>query len=516
MNGAESLVKTLVASGVDTCFANPGTSEMHFVAALDHVPGIRCVLGLQENVATGAADGYWRMLHKPAATLLHLGPGLANGAANLHNARKASSGIVNVVGEHATYHLQYDAPLTSDIDGIARPFSAWIGRAKAAHDVAKLGAEAVSIARSGSGKIATMVLPADTAWTEVTGPAPQLPVPPRAQVDDSAILAAAAALKKAGPRGMLVLGGHALLRPCQDVAARIAAATGCKLSNPGASARMERGGDLPRTGRVPYILSQALAYLKDTDEMVLVGCRRPVAFFAYPDQPSLLTPDHCNITPVADVDDDLLDALERLADAVKAPKGKAAGPAPLEKPGLPTGGVSVEKIAAAVAALLPDHAIVLDESLTSGRGIFAATEASGPHDWLQNMGGSIGYSLPMAVGCAVACPDRKVIALTGDGSAFYTLQALWSMAREQLNITVVIFANRTYNILRGELTNVGVLNPGPRAVDMLTLDRPDPDWVALAKGHGVPAVRVDEMGDFSRAFAAALETRGPQLVELVF
>lgn len=514
MNGAESLVRTLLASGVDTCFANPGTSEMHFVVALDQVPGVRCVLGLFEGVVTGAADGYWRMLHKPAATLLHLGPGLANGVANLHNARKAASGIVNVVGEHATYHLQYDAPLTSDIDGIARPVSAWIGRARAAHDVPKLGAEAVSVARSGSGRIATMVLPADTAWTEVTGPAPALPVPPRAKVDDSAIVAAAAALKKAGPRGILVLGGHALLRPCLQVAARIAAATGCKLSNPGASARMERGGDLPRVGRVPYILQQALAYLKDTDEMVLVGARRPVAFFAYPGQPSLLTPDHCHITPVADVDDDLLDALERLADAVQAPK-TAPAPQALPKPDLPDGAPSFDKIAAAVAALIPDHAIVLDESLTSGRGIFAASEASGPHDWLQNMGGSIGYSLPMAVGCAIVCPDRKVVALTGDGSAFYTLQALWTMARENLDVTVVIFANRSYNILRGELANVGAGNPGPRAIDMLTLDRPDPDWVALAKGHGVAAERVEDMAAFARAFRGALREKGPRLIELI-
>ncbi|WP_341702970.1 acetolactate synthase large subunit [Ferrovibrio sp.] len=514
MNGAESLVRTLVASGVDTCFANPGTSEMHFVAALDHVPGVRCVLGLFEGVVTGAADGYWRMTHRPAATLLHLGPGLANGLANLHNARKAGSGIVNVVGEHATYHLQYDAPLTSDIDGIARPVSAWLGRARAAHDVPKLGAEAVAVARSGSGRIATMVLPADTAWTEVTGPAPVLPVPARAKVDDSAILAAATALKKAGPRGMLVLGGHALLRPCLLVAARIAAATGCRLSNPGASARMERGGGLPHVGRVPYILQQALSYLKDTDEMVLVGARRPVAFFAYPGQPSLLTPDSCHVTPVADVDDDLLDALERLADAVKAPKTVPAAPA-LPKPALPGGAPSFEKIAAAIAALLPDHAIVLDESLTSGRGIFAASEASGPHDWLQNMGGSIGYSLPMAVGTAIACPDRKVIALTGDGSAFYTLQALWTMAREKLDVTVVIFANRSYNILRGELANVGAANPGPRAIDMLTLDRPDPDWVALARGHGVAGIRVEDMEGFVTAFADSVQEKGPRLIELV-
>jgi len=514
MNGAESLVRTLLASGVDTCFANPGTSEMHFVAALDRVPGVRCVLGLFEGVVTGAADGYWRMAGKPAATLLHLGPGLANGVANLHNARKASSGIVNVIGEHATYHLQYDAPLTSDIDGIARPVSHWIGRAATANDVAPLGAEAVRAATSGAGQIASLILPADTAWTEAAGVAPALAPPVRRKADDAAIAAAATALKQAGANGMLLLGGVALQRRGLELAARISAATGCRLSNAGYSARMERGGGLPEVGRIPYVVDLALAYLKDLQQIVLIGARRPVAFFAYPGKPSLLLPDGCGITPVAEVDDDLVDALERLADALAAPKTVMQQKIPA-LPALPDGAPTPDKIAAAIAALLPEQAIVVDESITSGRGIFAAAAASAPHDWLNNMGGSIGYSLPVAVGCAVACPDRKVVALTGDGSAFYTLQALWTMAREHLDVTMVVFANRSYAILRGELANVGAANPGPRAIDMLTLDRPAPDWVALAKGHGVAAERVDDMGAFIRVFRAALREKGPRLIELV-
>ncbi|HLT76730.1 MAG TPA: acetolactate synthase large subunit [Ferrovibrio sp.] len=514
MNGAESLVRTLLASDVNVCFANPGTSEMHFVAALDHVPGVRCVLGLFEGVVTGAADGYWRMAGKPAATLLHLGPGLANGVANLHNARKASSGIVNVIGEHATHHLQYDAPLTADIAGIARPVSHWIGTAKTATEAAKLGAEAVAAARTGAGQIASLILPADTAWTDADGPAAAIAPPARKKADDAAIQAAAQALKAAGANGMLMLGGVGLLRRGLELAARIAAATGCRLSNSGYSARMERGGGLPQVGRIPFVVDQALAYLKDVRELVLVGGRTPVAFFAYPGKPSLLLPQGCNTTAVASIDDDVIDALERLADAVGAPKSVAPAAQP-PLPALPDGTPTPDKVAAAIAALLPEQAIVVDESVTSGRGIFAAAAASAPHDWLNNMGGSIGFSFPVAVGCALACPDRKVVALTGDGSAFYTLQALWTMAREKLDITMVVFANRSYAILRNELANVGAANPGPRAIDMLTLDRPDPDWVALAKGHGVGGRRVDDMGDFAKAFRAALAEPGPQLIELV-
>lgn len=516
MNGAESLVRTLVASGVEMCFANPGTSEMHFVAALDHVPGIRCALGLAEGVVTGAADGYARLAEKPAATLLHLGPGLANGLSNLHNARKANSPIINVVGEHATYHLEHDSPLASDVDGIARPLSHWMGRARTATDVAPLGAQAVAAARTGAGQIATLILPANTAWDSAAAAAAPVAPPALEKADEAAIRAGADLLKQAGSKGMLLMGGRALLARGLEAAGRIQAVTGCRLSGQGSNARITRHPDLPDVGRIPFVVDQALAYLADVKALVLVGARNPVAFFAYPGKPSLLAPADCELRAVAPIDYDLNDALERMADYLGAPRKVGTAQRP-PAPMLPKDGpVTLDGIAAVVAALIPDDAVVVDESITSGRGIFGASVGSRPHDWLQNMGGSIGYSLPVAVGAALAAPNRKILTLTGDGSAFYTLQALWSMARDNLDVTVVVFANRRYAILRNELNNVGAANPGPRALDMLTLDRPDPDWVKLAEGHGVQAERATDIGGFARALANALAARGPRLVELVF
>jgi acetolactate synthase-1/2/3 large subunit len=515
MNGAESLVRTLVASGVDICFANPGTSEMHFVAALDHVPGVRCVLALAEGVVTGAADGYARIAGKPAATLLHLGPGMANGLSNLHNARKANSPVVNVIGEHATYHLQYDAPLTSDLDGIARPVSHWVGRAQTADDVARLGAEAVAAARSQGGQIASLILPANTAWEAASGVAQPVAPSPRPKAEEAAILAGAAALKRGGEKAMLLLGGQALHARALMLAGRIQAATGCRLSGQGSNARIERGPHLPEVGRIPFVVDQALAYLKDVAELVMVGAKIPVAFFAYPGKPSLLAPASCGQTAVASLDYDLEDALERLADALGAPRQYALRAKPA-LPAMPSGAVSLDGIAAVIANLLPDNTVVVDESVTSGRGIFAALAGGPRHDWLQNMGGSIGYSMPVALGAALAAPERKVLSMTGDGSAFYTLQALWSMAREQLDVTVIVFANRRYAILQGELANVGAANPGPRAIDMLTLNRPDPDWVKLAEGHGVAAERATDLDGFAAALRRAFGQRGPRLIELVF
>src|ERR1700738_4395542 len=186
MNGAESLVLTLAGAGVDTCFSNPGTSEMHFVAALDSIQGVRPILGLFEGAVSGMADGYGRMAEKPASTLLHLGPGLANGLANLHNARRAQTPIVNIVGDHASYHAQYDAPLASDIAGFARPVSAWVHSSASARTVAADGARAVQAALQYPGQIATLILPADTAWLEADRPAPALPKPVPAVVSAAA------------------------------------------------------------------------------------------------------------------------------------------------------------------------------------------------------------------------------------------------------------------------------------------------------------------------------------------
>ena len=514
MNGAESLVRTLLAGGVDVCFTNPGTSEMHFVAALDKVPGMRCVLGLFEGVVTGAADGYWRMLGKPASTLLHLGPGLANGLANLHNAKKANSGIVNIVGEHATYHIAHDAPLTSDIEGVARPMSHWVKSSPTSEGIAADGALAIAAARTAPGQIATLILPADTAWGPAHAIATTPPPAPLPKVSADAVKAAAALLRS-GNKATLLMGGNALRHRALELAGRIAAKTGCGILTEGANTRLERGAGRVQVNRIPYVVEQALKVMQEAGDLVLVGARRPVAFFAYPNKPSLLAPETAKSALLADVGDDIEAALAALADAVGATTTPPARVAAPRRPAIPTGAINPASIAAVLGAKIPEGAIVVDESVTTGREFFPETAGAPPHDWLNNRGGSIGYGMPVAIGAAVACPDRKVVALIGDGSAMYTVQSLWTMARENLDVTVLIFANGTYNILRGELTNVGVRNPGPRAVDMLTLNRPDLDWVHMARGMGVEAMKVTTSEQLARAMDAGLGTKGPFLVQVV-
>jgi acetolactate synthase I/II/III large subunit len=513
MTGAESLVRTLLTSGVNVCFANPGTSEMHFVSALDRVDGMRCVLGLFEGVVTGAADGYYRVADRPASTLLHLGPGLGNGLANLHNARRAHSGIVNIVGEHATHHIQHDAPLTSDIEGVARPMSDWVRTARSAGSVAADGAEAIRVARSTPGKIATLIVPADATWNQADGPtvAPAPAAPPRPGTD--AVASAARALRH-GSTAMLLLGGAAVREKELAMAGRIAARTGCSLATEFYCARHERGAGRVQARRVPYPVDAGLEMFRPVRQLVLVGARRPVAFFAHPGKPSVLVPDECAITTLATIEEDLAGALEALAAELGALELAPAGVAQRAQASLPTGALTSEGIGAVLAALMPENAIVVDESITVGRSFGRFTAGAAPHAWLSGMGGSIGFGLPVAVGAAIAAPDRKVIALSGDGSAMYTFQSLWSMAREGLDVTILVFANRSYEILRGELAAVGAGAPGPRASDLLSIDRPTLDWTALARGQGVEAGRAADLSELARELGRGLASGGPYLVEL--
>jgi acetolactate synthase I/II/III large subunit len=514
MNGAESLVRTLVGGGVDVCFTNPGTSEMHFVAALDRVEGMRCVLGLFEGVVTGAADGYARMSEKPAATLLHLGPGLANGLANIHNANKASSPMVNIVGDHATYHRKYDAPLTSDIEGLARPSSHWVRTSPDAKSIAGDGAAAIAAARALPGQIATLILPADTAWNEGSGPATVSPAPAPKPVAHEAFVEAARALRSGEPCLILVT-GRALRQDGLELAGKIAAKTGARLMAQGSNARTQRGRGRVFLERVPYVVDQATRVLAGLKHIILIGAKMPVAFFAYPEKPSLLAPPDAQGHVLARLDDDMIGALQALAEEVDALR--TAAPVVNEPPPQKaTGPITPEALGASLGALLPENAIVVDEAVTTGRGFFAPTRSAAPHDWLSNMGGSIGLGMPLATGAAVACPDRKVVTLEGDGSAMYTVQALWTQAREGLDVTTLLFANRSYAILRGELANVGAGNPGRKALDMLTLDHPELDFVGLAKGMGVPGARVRDMDEFNRRLAEGIASPGPYLLEVAF
>jgi acetolactate synthase-1/2/3 large subunit len=512
MNGAESLVRTLVAGNVNVCFANPGTSEMHFVAALDRVEGMRCVLGLFEGVVTGAADGYFRMRGTPASTLLHLGPGLANGLANLHNAKKAHSGIVNIVGQHASYHIEYNAPLTSDIEGLARPMSTWVHTSPDAKSVATDGAAAIAAARGAPPQIATLILPADTAWNEADGIA-QVPAERQRAGYSAPAVEAAARVLHGGEQTLLLLTGNALTEKGLALAAQISGKTGCKVMGQTYNPRMARGSGRFSIDRIPYVIEQALPILKDFRHIILVEANDPVAFFAYPNKPSLLKPAGCEVHRMTESGDNSVAALEALASALGA-KPQDAKPQKQVEIARPTGALTHASVAQAIAMAIPENAIVVDESITTGRGFFPPTAAAAPHDWLQNMGGSIGFSTPVATGAAVACPDRKVLCMVGDGSAMYTLQSLWTQAREGLDVTTIVFANRTYQILRGEFDGVGAGEPGQRALDMLSIDRPTLDWVALAKGMGVAGRSVSSADDFNKALEEANAQKGPRLIEV--
>jgi len=514
MNGAESLVATLVEQGVDICFANPGTSEMHFLAALGGNPKMRSVLCLFEGVATGAADGWYRMKDKPASTLLHLGPGLANGLANIHNAKRASSGMVNVVGEHSVSHLKYDPPLTSDIEGLARPLSHWVRRAESSNTIAWDTAQAVAKASEHPGQIATLILPGDTSWQPVDAASA---LPPR-RVDARRAPSAeriehVARVLRSGEPALIVLANKSTRGMALERAGQVAAATGAVLGSQFFTARIERGAGRVPLARIPYAVAQAQAFLKDYKHIITVETREPVAFFAYPDKPSLLKAEGTLVHPLVEAGEDSELAFDMLLQALDAAATTPLLQARIETP-VPTGALNPTSIAHVLAAGLPEHCIVVDESLTTGRESMSLTMGARPHDLINNMGGSIGYATPVATGAALACPERRVICMVGDGSAMYTIQSLWTQAREGLNVTTIIFANNSYAILKAEYANMGAGAPGERALSMIDIDKPRIDWLAMAKSMGVPAVAVETADGFYKALVDSTREAGPSLIEV--
>jgi acetolactate synthase-1/2/3 large subunit len=512
MNGAESLIRTLVGGGVDTCFTNPGTSEMHIVAALDRIAEMRCILGLFEGVVSGAADGYARMADKPACTLLHLGPGLANSIANLHNASRAHVPIVNLVGQHATYHLRHDTPLASDIEAIARPYSKWLRTSLSSPELGRDAVEAIGAARTAPGKVATLIVPADVAWND-GGIVASLPVLLSAPLPGAATIDRAAAMLRSGLPTAILLSGNALYGKGLAAAGRIATAANAKLLAPYPVTRLERGAGTASVERIQYVREMAVEQLKEFRQLILVGTRAPIGYFAQLGNDSVFTSPECEINTLANLGEDYVGSLEAVESALSPERANMVVEKPY-RPSLPTGDIGLAGLAAVVGALLPENAIVVDESMTSGRGMMAATRGAPRHDWLGNTGGSIGIALPLAVGAAVACPDRRVLCLTADGSAMYTLQALWTMAREGLKVTAVVFANRDYAVLKREFSYLGVGNPGGRALDMFEIGRPDLDWVQLAKGMGVPGARVGSLESFAKALRDGFESQGPSLIEV--
>jgi len=513
-NGAQALMKTLVDAGIEVCFSNPGTSEMHFVAALDDEPKMRAVLGLFEGVVTGAADGYARMADKPAVTLLHLGCGLGNGLANLHNARKGKVPVVNIVGDHATYHVQYDAQLQSDIETVARNVSP--GFCRSATSTETLGrdtAEAIAAARSKPGQVATLILPADVSWGE-GGLAGEAITPATAEPADDATIETIAKAIKSNQKTAILLGGHALREPTILAAAKIAAHKGVTILAETFPTRMERGAGLPYIERIAYLAELAMVQLSDIKHLILVDAKAPVSFFAYPDKKSYLVPDSCQVHTLAAPNQDALASLNKLVAAVGADQAEPKRQAE-KRPVRPVGKLTAEKVCKAIGYLLPDDAILIDEGITSTLMLTTMTAGAPRHDLLTLTGGAIGQGLPNAVGAAIACPDRPVIALIGDGTAMYTLQALWTMAREQLNVTSIIFNNESYSVLNIELDRVGARDAGAKAKSQLDLSDPTINFAEMAHSMGVHGIRVQTAEDMVKALEYAQSQPGPHLIEAI-
>lgn len=536
MNGAENLVRSLIASGVDVCFSNPGTSEMHFVAALDKVPGMRCILGLHETVVTGAADGYARMADKPAVTLLHTGPGLANGVSNLHNARKAWTPVVNVVGEHALSHIEHDAPLTSDIQGIAKPVSHWIKTPSTADSLASAGAEAVEQASRHPGHIATLILPANTAWDQVsaiskTSDNVDLMIDDSiyqerkiknsgTQVPNSRINAIVQNIQSSASANSktqnicMILGGHCLQAEALELADKVAQHCNITLFAETFKARFQRGEGRVTVREIPYPVDPAIELLAPYNTLITCCAKGPVGFFAYPDKPSKLYSTTAEVLSLADMHENGIEALQHLVSALEA-QHRTPRLQPLKRHKEPEDGpLNAAAIGIIVANQLPSNSIVIDEAVTSGVPVTQSTATAAAHDWLEVCGGSIGGGMPIATGAAVACPERHVINLQADGSGMYSLQALWTQAREGLNVTTVIYANSSYAILKHELENVQAKS-GRVALDMMELDRPTLDWVSLSSGMGVKAKRANTVHEFGEALTEALAFDGPFLIEAV-
>ncbi|QIT56198.1 acetolactate synthase large subunit [Aquisalimonas sp. 2447] len=513
MNGAETLLRTLLNSGVDTCFANPGTSEMHFVAALDRVPGMRPVLGLFEGVVAGAADGYARMADKPAATLFHLGPGLGNGLSQLHNAMKARTPIVNVVGEHATWHRQYDTPLASDVAAYARPVSGWLRTCASSRLLAADTRAAVDAAYGPPGQIASLILPADCSWNEAGEPAPALEAPRRAPVD-ATVLDHLEKVLRSGEPVVVLMNGAAVRADGLEAASRLANATGAQVFADTFTPRLQRGAGRSPVERFPRYPDQGQALLREAGHLILVETVPPVGFFAYPEQPSWLTPDSCHIHTLAAPGEDSIGALQQLCDRL----GAAADGATVQESSVPqpaSGALTPQTVGQSIAAHLPEGAIISDEAVTSRGGLPEATAGCPPHDWLSLTGGALGGGLPMGIGAAVACPDRKVVCLQADGAGMYNVQSLWTMARERLDITIVVYANRSYRILHNEFDRLGLGEVGASARALMDIGNPDLDWTSLARGMGLEAHRIESIDAFNTRFAAAMREPGPRLLEVV-
>ena len=515
MNGAQALIESAISRGIEVCFANAGTTELPIVTAMDNAGRIKAVLGLFEGVCTGAADGYGRLSGKPAMNLLHLGPGFANGIANLHNARRAGTPVFNVIGEHATWHRDSDPPLAMDIEGLSATVSSWTRTNRSPYELPLDVANAVSIASGG--RIATLIVPNDHQLGPCEGGSPE-PVEKSFDPVDETEVKKAAELFLRHDRTAILLGQRALRKQGLVLAVEIQDLTGCDLLAETFPGIIERGAGLPDIGRIPYFPEQALSRLSGYECVLLAGAKEPMAFFGYPGGISRILREDQAKASLGTGRQDVLEAMGLLIDILKSSKKKQKRDRKANAPGrpaMPDGDLDPAKVCQTLAALQPEGAIIVEEGLTTSMGYYSLTAGLPPHSILSIAGGAIGYGMPCATGAALACPDRPVISFQADGSAMYTVQALWTQAREGLNITTLLCANREYKILKMELERAGIKSPGIKARALTDLTGPDIDWVKIAEGFGVPAVLVTTAQELARALNRGLIEPGPFLIEIL-
>lgn len=510
--GAQALVSTLANNGVTHCFANPGTSEMHLVQALDKEPRIKSVLCLFEGVATGAADGFARISGTPAMTLLHLGAGFGNGIANIHNAMKGHVPMINVIGDHATYHRKYDAPLTCDLETLVKPHSSHIGIVDSALIGGEIAASAFEAATNHPNSPVSIILPADSAWNEGGIDGPKISLKSPSLVENSKIDEAIELIKNAN-KPVILVGGKTLGdEKALELFSRFKAAN-IRIMVDTFPAKLRRGGGLFEPDRMQYFGEMALDDLKNTDLMVIAGTQIPVAFFAYPNKPSILVPENCQTFELAARYEDSFEALSRIADALDlhiAPPKRELKTMPA-----PEGALNPFSCAQSLARHMPHNAIISDDAVTAGLPLYLATSNAKAHDWLFLTGGAIGQGLPVAIGAQMADLKRKTIALSGDGAGMYCIQSLWTMAREKLPIVTIIFANRSYRILNIEMARTEAGAMGETAKQMLSLESPALDYVKIAEGMGIMAKSVSDAKIFDEVLKEAIEANVPYLIEAI-
>ena len=515
MNGAKIILETAKEAGVTVCFTNPGTTEMPLVLAFNSDPSIKTILGLFEGVCTGAADGYGRMLNVPALTLLHLGPGLANGIANLHNARRAKVPLVNLIGEHTTWHRSADPPLAMDIETLSSTVSGWYKTNQYPYTLSQDLADA--IAAADYGQISTLIVPNDNQLAECPNYKIFRPVFSFEPYDSDSIDNAAQILR-AHKRTALLLGGRSLRDRGLQAAARIRAATDCDLITEHLPAYIERGAGLPDVVRIPYFPEAAIKLLSRYEAVVIVQTGEPVSFFGYEGYSSyLLGADQIKVR-IASPEQDAAEVLEHLCEALGARNDRKIPETILSKlnrPDIPNGQLTPENVCRTVAALQPENAIIVDEGITTSGAYYPLSAGLPRHTFMTTTGGSIGWGMPCALGASVACPERQVINLQADGSAMYTVQALWTEAREGLNITTLICANRSYNILKAELSRIGGASIQPEVFSVIDLESPVINWTNLARGMGVPAVTADTTEGLAKELIRSLSEPGPHLIEML-